>query len=309
LGAEDSTYTRAVTRKMLSGAVARVFNPGVKFDSVLVLVGPQGHGKSEIIKRLGRSWFSDTLTTIQGKEAYEQIQGFWLIEIPELQALKKADVETIKMFTSKSEDSYRAAYDRFTCTRKRQCVFFGTTNRFEFLKDQTGNRRFWPVDIYPEKATKKIFADLTDYEVGQIWAETMQIYSKGEKLYLDTDELETLARSEQDRHLDVDPMTGDVVAYLNMKLPEKWDKWGIYERRNYLNSDFGVREEGVKTRDKVCIAEIWCEVYGYDKADLTRQKSRDISDIIMKTGEWERAKKTIKFGNNYGAQKGFLRKR
>lgn len=309
LGADNSTYIRGVTKKILTAAVARVFNPGIKFDNVLVLVGPQGYGKSEIIKRLGRCWFSDTLTTIQGRDAYEQIQGFWLIEIPELQALKRADVETIKMFTSKSEDSYRAAYDRFTCTRKRQCVFFGTTNRFEFLKDQTGNRRFWPVDIYPEKAVKNIFADLNDDEIGQIWAEAVSFYRQGEKLYLDTEELESLARTEQDSHLAADPMTSDVVEFLNMKLPADWDKMSIYDRRNYLNNDFGIKaDDGVRQRQKVCVAEVWCEVYGFDKADLTRQKSRDISDIIMKTGEWERAKTVTRFGINYGSQKGFIRK-
>ena len=308
LGAKDCIYTRAVTRKILTAAVARVFVPGIKFDNMLVLVGAQGRGKSEIIKRLGRSWFSDTITTIQGKDAYEQIQGFWLIEIPELQAMKKADVETIKMFTSKSEDSYRAAYDRFTCTRKRQCVFFGTTNRFEFLKDTTGNRRFWPVDISPEKSDKNVFADMDEYEVGQIWAEAVGFYKSGEKLYLDTDELEELAAREQDAHLNDDPMTGAIIDFLDMLLPENWDKMNIFERRNYLNNDMGGEPEGVKQREKVCIAEIWCELYGEDKKYLDRRKSREIADIIMKTGEWERLHKADRYGKDYGVQKGFKRK-
>lgn len=307
LGAADNIYTRAVTRKILAAAVARIYKPGVKFDNMLVLVGAQGRGKSEIIKRLGHGWFSDTITTIQGKDAYEQIQGFWLIEIPELQALKRADVETIKAFTSKSEDSYRAAYDRFTCTRKRQCVFFGTTNRFEFLKDTTGNRRFWPVDISPDKSDKNVFADMDDDEVGQIWAEALQFYKSGEKLYLDTDELETLAVSEQDKHLADDPMSGEIVEFLDMRLPDEWDKMNIFERRNYLNPEMGNKQEGTRERQKVCIAEIWCELYGEDKSRLDRRKSREIADVIMKTGEWERSKNPLQFGKNYGKQKGFIR--
>ncbi len=143
LGAEDTAYVRAVTRKVLTGAVARVYEPGIKFDYALVLVGPQGIGKSEIISRLGCGFSSDTLTTLQGKEAYEQIQSFWLIELGELSALKKAEVETIKLFISKKEDAFRQAYARYTGRYPRQCIFIGTTNNDEFLKDQTGNRRFY----------------------------------------------------------------------------------------------------------------------------------------------------------------------
>jgi predicted P-loop ATPase len=112
MGADDNIYSREAIRKMLVGAVARVMNPGVKFDLVLMLVGPQGSGKSTFIKKLGKSWFSDTFLTVQGKEALEQIQGAWLIEIAELSGLRKAEVESVKHFISKSEDSFRPAYAR-----------------------------------------------------------------------------------------------------------------------------------------------------------------------------------------------------
>lgn len=145
LGAEDTEYTRTVTRKALIGAVARIMQPGCKHDHILVLVGPQGCRKSTTLAKLGKSWFSDSFYTVQGKEAYEQIQGFWLIEMGEMAATRKAELESIKQFVSKQSDSYRAAYAKRTQEHPRQCAFFGTTNDDEFLRDATGGRRFWPV--------------------------------------------------------------------------------------------------------------------------------------------------------------------
>lgn len=170
LGAEDCDYTRNVTRKMLVAAVSRVFNPGIKFDYMLVLVGRQGIGKSYIINLLGREWYSDSLNTVYGKEAYEQLQNAWILEMAELSATKKADAEAIKHFISKTEDSYRQAYGRRVDTFKRQCVFFGTTNENEFLKDRTGNRRYWPLMVGVNKPLKNLFKDLNKNEINQIWA-------------------------------------------------------------------------------------------------------------------------------------------
>ncbi len=309
LGAEDNSYTRAVTRKSLAAAVARIFMPGVKYDNVLVLVGVQGCGKSHIIRLLGRDWFSDTLTTVQGKEAYEQLQGFWIIEIAELSALRRNEVEAVKHFTAKSEDAYRAAYGHHTEVRKRQCVFFGTTNQHEFLRDQTGNRRFLPIDTHPEKASKDLFTELTDYELDQIWAEAVRVYKKGEKLYMDTDELRKLAEKEQERHFEESPLTGDVVKYLNTLLPENWAAMDLSDRRLFLSgNDFGVKTAGTVRREKVCPLEIWCEAFGGDRKDFNYQKSKEIKDIIIRTGEWEQAKSGLRFGSIYGNQRGFLRK-
>ncbi|MBY2243395.1 virulence-associated E family protein, partial [Clostridioides difficile] len=133
LGAEDNHYTRTIIRKVLVAAVARVFNPGIKFDNMMVLSGPQGMGKSTFIKKLGGDWYSDSLTTVQGKEAYEQLQGVWLLEMGEMMATKKADIEAVKHFLSKSEDIYRVAYGKRTSRFLRQCVVIGTTNDKEFL--------------------------------------------------------------------------------------------------------------------------------------------------------------------------------
>ena len=131
LGAADDNYTRTVTRKAFTAAVARIYQPGIKFDTMTVLTGPQGLGKSTLLSFLGKEWHSDSFTTVMGKEAYEQLHGCWLIEMAELSATKKAEVEAVKHFISKQEDNYRQAYGRRVGSYKRQCVFFGTTNDFK----------------------------------------------------------------------------------------------------------------------------------------------------------------------------------
>ena len=309
LGAYDNEYTRAVTRKTMVAAVARIFNPGIKFDNMLVLVGEQGCGKSQIVKRLGKDWFSDTLTTMQGREAYEQIQGFWIVEVAELAAMKKAEVEAIKHFTAKSEDAYRAAYGRHVETYKRQCIFIGTTNKYEFLRDMTGNRRFWPVDVNPKNAKKSIWQELGEDTVDCIWAEAVELYKKGEKLYIDNDNLKQLAEQEQNSHLEESPLTGDILEYLDRLLPENWGEMGLSDRRMFIQGNCfgGDTPKGNVKRSKVCPLEIWCELFNGEKKDLTPQKSKEIKDIILKTGEWEWQKSSIRFGELYGHQRGFIR--
>ncbi len=308
-GAEDSKYTREITKKSLVAAVARIFVPGIKYDNVLVLVGPQGCGKSSLLKKLGQEWFSDSLTTVQGKEAYEQIQGFWIIEMAELAAMKRHEVEAIKLFTAKSEDAYRAAYGHHVETYKRQCVFFGTTNTYDFLKDMTGNRRFWPVDVNPEKATKNMWEELGTETVGQIWAEAVSLFRRDEKIHIEDAELKQLAEEEQDRHLEESPLAGDIKEYLDKLLPENWDSMELYARRDFIqNNGFDMNIHATKRREKVCALEVWCELFNGEKKDLTRQKSKEINEVILKTGEWERVKQSIRFSELYGVQKGFVRK-
>lgn len=147
LGAEDTAYVRAVTRKTFTAAVARIYDPGCKFDYVLTLSGPQGRGKSTLVAKMSNGWYTDSLAGIGTKEAYEGIQGFWLVELGELAAMRKIEIETTKNFISKTVDSYRAAYGRRVEDHPRRCVFIGTTNSTAFLRDDTGNRRFWPVRL------------------------------------------------------------------------------------------------------------------------------------------------------------------
>ena len=304
LGAADTAYTRAVTRKTLVAAVARIYAPGVKFDYVLTLVGKQGIGKSTIIKRLGKAWYSDSFGSVQGKEAFEQIQGVWLVEMGELAGLKKADLETVKHFISKQEDRYRVAYGRRTENFPRQCVFFGTTNNKDFLRDPTGNRRFWPVDLYVCQHTKSVFTDLTDEEINQVWAEAVTLYKAKEPLFL-SKEMEEAAYKVQLEHSETDERTGLIQKYLDTLLPENWEDLGVFERRAYLAGD-ELQAEGTIVRNRVCAAEIWCEVLGGNQKDMTRFNTKDIHDMMRNIDGWKEHCTRVRF-KNYGLQKAYLK--
>lgn len=303
-GAVDNSYTRAAIRKTLCAAVTRVFHPGAKFDMVLVLVGKQGTYKSTFVRKLGMEWFSDTFSTFQGKESFEQLRGAWLVEMAELSGLKKAEVETIKQFISKCEDMYRPAYGRTVETYKRQCVFFGTTNDSDFLHDPSGNRRFNPVNVDFDRATKSVKDDMTQSEVDQIWAEAYYLVKQGEKLYFDDEESE-LAKESQTEHSAIDERAGLVEKYLEKLLPKDWDKKDLYDRRSWL--DDPLAEAGTVQRDFVCTAEIWCECLGKDKNDMTRYNTKDINSLMATLPNWEFVSSTKNFPI-YGKQRFYRRK-
>jgi predicted P-loop ATPase len=306
LGAIDSDYMQAVTRKTLVAAVSRVFHPGIKFDYVLTIVGPQGLGKSSLIGKLGKNWFSDSFNfnMLHTKEAYEQIQGAWLIEIGELAGMKKADVEAAKQFISKREDSFRVAYGRNVTTFKRQCIFFGSTNNRDFLRDPTGNRRFWPVDTTLSKPTRDVFKDLTDDEIDQIWAEAMCHYHQGETLYL-SKELEEQASLRQRDHSEQDSRIGIILKYLDMLIPENWSEMGVYERRAYLSGD-ELQVDGIYRRNRICAAEIWCEALGGTPKEMDRNKTKEIHDLMRNMDGWKEHAGKLRF-HDYGIQRGYIR--
>lgn len=295
-GAEDSIYTREAMRKMLVGAVGRIFRPGVKFDLVLTLIsGEQGTGKSSFFNALGRQWFSDSFSGVSGKEAYEQLQGAWVIEMAELKGLRKAEVEAVKHFITKQEDTFRPAYGRVIETYARQCVFVATTNERDFLRDPTGNRRFLPVDVQPVKLVnnKELMQFLdSPEEVDQVWAEAVKMYEEGETLYLGED-AEFLARKEQREHSVTDERQGLIEDYLNVLLPENWEEKDIFERRDYLTDPLS--EKGTQLREFVCVAEIWCECLGKEKTDMDRYKTREINDLLRGLDGWEQSNSTKNF--------------
>ncbi|MBP3907241.1 MAG: hypothetical protein J6D12_09050 [Peptostreptococcaceae bacterium] len=311
LGADSCAYTKAITRKMLVAAVARVFNPGIKFDYMMVLVGKQGIGKSYLISLLGKNWYSDSINTVQGKEAYEQLQNAWILEMAELSATKKAESEAVKHFISKTEDSYRQAYGRRVETFKRQCVFFGTTNESEFLKDRTGNRRYWPLVVGKNKPKKDLFKDLDTYELNQIWAEAMHFYKNNEKLILE-DEVLKEATLRQEKHLESNSKEGMIKEFLNMKLPTNWDAMDIYARRRYISeNEFLDLQEDFVLRNKVCSVEIWVELFGGDMKNFNRGSSLEINEILRKIEGWEplnEGKGKLRFGKYYGTQRAFVRR-
>lgn len=301
LGAEDCVYTRAVTKAALIGAVARIYKPGCKHDHMLVLVGPQGCRKSTTLAKLGKEWFSDSLYTVSGKDAYEQIQGAWIIEMGELAATRKAEAEQIKQFMSKQTDTYRAAYARRTQEHPRQCAFFGSTNDSEFLRDYTGARRFWPVEV--DNTGRRMAADLTEDVIDQIWAEAVSLYKSGAKWYL-TDEEEDLARAVQEEHTEVSGKLGLIAEFAERKIPHDWYERSIEERRAFW-SDWGEADEGELTeRTKICAIEVWCELFEGDPKSYDTLRSREISSLLKRLPGWT-AVRSIKTGRAYGIQRGY----
>jgi len=313
-GATDNSYTRAVTRKTMVAAVARIYHPGTKFDSVLILNGPQGIGKSTFFAKLAGDWFSDslTLTDMKDKAGPEKLQGYWMLELGELAGMRKTDVEVVKSFISRCDDKYRASYGVNVESHPRQCVIVGSTNAESgFLRDITGNRRFWPVRISGNG--KKKAWQMSVYDVEQIWAETLVLYEKGEKLYLEGDDVH-LAASEQDDAMESDEREGLVRTYLDTLLPENWDTMSAYERRNFLNgSEFGGESHvGTVERTLVCNMEIWCECFGKDAAAMKPADSYAIAGIMKKIGDWNKYTGNKNGTSNfpiYGKQRCYERKR
>lgn len=299
MGAEDTEYTRTVTRKTLVAAVARVFRPGIKFDYMLTIRGVQGIGKSSLLDRLAGDWFSDSFRTVDGKEAYEQVRRAWIIEVGELAGLKKAEVESIKLFISKREDQYRPAYGRQVEVFPRQCIFIGTTNEVEFLRDTTGGRRYWIVDTPNSKTRVDFREELTDEAVHQIWAEAYHYFKQGEALYL-PDEIEAEAARIQAAYAETDDRAGMVQAYLDRLLPEDWESKDLYDRREWLQSDV----EGTKPRDKVSRIEIWCEVFGNPPGKIDRFEGKAIHAMLEACG-WRYT--TARSFGQYGRQRAYVK--
>ena len=304
LGAEDNTYVRTVTRKAFTAAVARTYKPGTKFDIMTILAGKQGIGKSTILRKMGRyKWFTDSIRTFEGKEVCELIQGMWIIEISELEALNKVDSNRVKQIMAQEIDRFRAAYGRHVQDCPRRCIFFGTTNNSEFLRDFTGNRRFWPIDTGEHEPTKSVFNDL-DNEVDQLWAEAVHRFTAGETLTLPK-ELDEFAQTVQEEHRIVSAYEGIVRDYLERKVPSNWSRMTLAERQVFLSgNDAGDRE--LVERDRVCALEIWREALGGELKGMRYNEAAEINGIISRIDGWERAKKPMRFGY-CGVQKGFIK--
>lgn len=279
LGAEDCELNRAIARKTLVGAVARIYRPGCKFDYVLTLVGRQGIGKSSICRQLAGQWFSDSLTSLQGKESYEQLRGVWVMELGELSAMKKSDIETIKQYITKQTDRYRPAFGRRTQDFPRQCIFVATTNDALFLRDQTGNRRFWIMPL-PSEAVNN-WADLSEDEIHQVWAEAKHYFDKGETLYLNK-KLEAAMSQRQADHMEEDSRVGVIADYLERLLPENWEEKDLAERREWLGSE----SVGTVPRETVSTIEIYCEALGFSPDRVDTYELKTIGQVMQRFPAW-----------------------
>lgn len=305
LGAEDTPYNRAVTRKAFVAAVARAVCPGTKYDNMTILAGPQGIGKSTLLDKMSRGWFCDSIRTFEGKEPSELLQGVWIVEVGELDAFRRSDVARIKQFLSQRSDRFRAAYGRHVRDLPRRCVFFGTSNTYEFLTDATGNRRFLPVDVGERPRKKCVWLDL-DAEVDQLWAEAVTRWRLGEDLYL-TGELEAAAVESQEAHREEVEQAGPIREFLGKRVPVDWNKWSLDQRRAFWAGGI-VDDVELVERDRVCALEIWCELYGRSATDLRRPDAHAINQALSCVRGWVKNKTAMRFGGPYGVQKGWRKK-
>lgn len=303
LGVEQNVYTADVMRKSLSAAVARAITGEAKFDYMPIFTGAQGIGKSTFLAKLGGEWFSDSLTNFEGKEAAEMIQGTWINELAELAGFNRSETNAIKQFITKQHDIYREAYGKRTNKHPRRCVFFGTTNDDNFLKDTTGNRRFWPVDCGVEEPSKSVFNDLDD-DIGQIWAEARMLYMLGEPLYL-TGESEQLAVEAQELHQEDNAKKGIIEEFLEIKIPVNWYDLSLNIRRQYLQGNANIEGVRLVERDKISAIEVWVECFGKPKEYLTKRDASEINSVLESLKGWQRYKGARSLGKEYGKQRGF----
>lgn len=309
-GAEDTPYTRAVIRKTLVAAVARIYKPGTKFDSILVLNGPQGVGKSTFFSRLGREWFSDSLSIsdMKDKTASEKLINSWILEISEMSGIRKTEVEVVKSFVSRQNDKFRQAYGVNVESHPRKCIIVGSTNsEGGFLRDVTGNRRFWPVHVPGTGVKHPWNMDCVD----QIWAEAIHLYNEGENLVLTGEAAEQAYKMQQDA-MESDDREGIISDYLERLLPAGWNDMDVYQRRSFLGGgEFDAQGvTGTVRRERVCVMEIWVECFGKDRPNIKKADSYEIEGILNKIGGWKKydanASGKTKFAL-YGVQKTFVR--
>ena len=232
-GAEDNVYVREVSRCWLLGAVARAYKPGCKFDFCLVLEGEQGIGKSTALEILSNGWIVQ-LKTFDDKKAIENIQGKWIVEIEELDAFRKSETETIKSFISASKDRYCLKYIKYAQDWPRTCVFAGTTNKTDYLKDETGNRRFWPV--WCNHIDLEALANDRD----QLLAEAVHRYRQNEPMLLNQ-EAQGIAKEQQDDRYAGDVWEEIISSYVEnkkeIKMSELFEHLGFSEAKDYTRWD------------------------------------------------------------------------
>ncbi len=310
IGAEDTPLNRAMTRKHFTAAVARVMRPGCKYDYCLIVTGAEGIGKSTLFSVMGGAWFNDSLVTMEGKNGMEQARGGWVIELPELGSIKRSDVEQVKAYISRQDDTYRPAYGTVVEKHPRQCIFCGTTNETYFLKGDTGNRRFWVIPVDPGLRKYDDCKEALEPVRDQLWAEAVEYYHRGEKLYLPAD-LEAEARAGQARYNDEadDPMFEMVRQFVDMKLPPDWSTWDLIRRRSWLRNPDPLDAEATDTRERVCPAEFICERLGRDMGDKEyKYLARKVCRILDCTPGWERMGTSKHAARLYGIQKAFRRR-
>jgi len=285
LGAEDTELNRAITRKCFVAAVARAINPGCKFDYCLVLQGDQGIGKSTFISVMAGNWLGSLSLSAGAKEQCETLTASWIVEIPELKGMRQADTDAIKDLISRQSDDYRAAYARKRTKNPRHCIFIASTNDNNFLKDTTGNRRFWVVPIKGNGSPGKWFRQLVEARA-QIWREARYYFEQGETLCL-SEELEAQAKAIQSNFTEAahDPLRDYLQQWLDILIWPNWESYSPERRRAYYvqYDDTEPIAKGSRLRETITICEIRTEC---PYRGLSKYKDNQIIAILKSIG-WE----------------------
>jgi predicted P-loop ATPase len=265
-GTKKDEYTDHVAKSFFISAVARVMAPGCKVDTMLILEGVQGLGKSSLLRALckDKEWFRDSAISLESKDAYTGLRGKWIIEMSELDSLNKAETTRIKSFISSPIDSYRPPYGRCDIDVPRQCVFTGTTNKSQYLKDETGNRRFLPVQC------EYISIEDVEFNRDMLWAEAVTCYNMGELWYLDK---------------------GNIL--LRKRITEEQED--RYEEDAWSNA---IAEWIVVQEEEFTITKIAQRVLQIELADITRQTETRIGKILKSLG-YERERKAVNGKRSY----------
>ena len=285
LGAEEDAYTREIMQLLMLAAIHRVYEPGCKYEIMVCLVGGQGAGKSTFFRFLAikDEWFSDDLKRMDDDNVYRKMQGHWIIEMSEMIATANAkSIEEIKSFLSRQKETYKIPYETHPADRKRQCVFGGSSNTLDFLPlDRTGNRRFVPVMVYPERAEVHILADeqASREYINQMWAEAMEIYRSGNFRLRFSPAMNAYLKAHQKDFMPEDTKAGQILDYLE----------------RYSGSI-------------VCSKQLYKEALGHDYDEPKQWELREINDIMNNavTG-WRAFSNPRYFPEPYRRQKGWER--
>lgn len=279
LGAEDTEYTYQVWRLWMLGAVARIFHPGCKFDYTVIFQGRQGLGKSTFLQlmALNDGWFNDSLDSLDSDKAAQSLMGSWIIELAELKSLARTagGVDSVKRFLTATQDKYRVPYERRADIFLRQSVFAGTTNKSDFLQDETGNRRFLIIQTGVHEPKKNLFDPEAMRDIKAAWAEAVHIYK---------------------------------IEKPKLLLPESCRKQAEELQAESMSDDgkIGIIQEYLSDKHRTCAIEIWQKALG-EQGRPAKWQASEISNIILGLLEWERIPNPTKFGE-YGSQRGFQRK-
>ena len=325
LGAEDTPLDREITKLWMMAGVDRIMRPGCQFDEMLITCGPQGIGKSRMLRMLARGFFTNSIRAADmSKQTAELLQGMWIVEMGELDGMKKGDQTQIKNFITATTDRYRGAYTRTAETHPRQCILAGTSNEASFLRDDTGERRYWimPVTGTGDDGTMFGFKDKVD----QLWAEAVHMWKTrmlerrlpGQRLedvelclYLEDKKLAKQMEARQMGYKLPEEDRDEIEGYLETLRPANWYELSASDRKRFAQGDWIGEESACTLRiDRISVKEIRCELFGERMEDTGKKTSKSlrIVDILDSMPEWRKAGKARDPAYGSGTRQYWVRK-